>query len=46
VSTVYESDSSSASFAQSVVYGVKTLGVTARYMLHRAHLRRSRLFEP
>jgi glycosyltransferase involved in cell wall biosynthesis len=46
VSTVYESDSSSASFTQSVVYGVKTLGVTARYMLHRAHLRRSRLFEP
>ncbi|HZG93169.1 MAG TPA: glycosyltransferase family 2 protein [Mycobacteriales bacterium] len=45
VSTVYEADSSSASFGQSAVYGAKTLGVAARYALHRSRLRRSRLFE-
>ncbi len=44
--TRYFSDASSASFGQSVVYGVKTLGVAARLLLHRSGIVRSRKFMP
>ncbi|MFN2626592.1 MAG: glycosyltransferase family 2 protein, partial [Mycobacteriales bacterium] len=44
VTTRYEQDSSSVSFRQSVTYGTKTLVVAARYVLHRAHIKRQRLF--
>jgi glycosyltransferase involved in cell wall biosynthesis len=44
--TRYFSDASSASAGQSIVYGLKTLGVAARFMLHRSGLVRSRKFLP
>ena len=44
--TRYFSDASSASFAQSVVYGIKTLGTGARFMLHRSGVLRSKKFMP
>jgi glycosyltransferase involved in cell wall biosynthesis len=44
--TRYFPDASSASFGQSVVYGLKTLGAAARLILHRAHVWRSRKFMP
>jgi glycosyltransferase involved in cell wall biosynthesis len=42
--TRYFAEASSISFADSVVYGVKTLGIAGRLLLHRAGLR-SRKFE-
>jgi glycosyltransferase involved in cell wall biosynthesis len=44
--TRYFPDASSASFGQSVIYGLKTLAAAATLMLHRAHLWRSRKFLP
>jgi glycosyltransferase involved in cell wall biosynthesis len=44
VSTRYFAEASSVDFRVSTVYGLKTLGVLARYVLHRAGLR-SRLFQ-
>lgn len=44
--TRYHSDASSASFAQSIVYGIKTLGAAARLLAHRSRLLRSRKFMP
>ncbi len=44
--TRYFPEASSASFNQSVVYGLKTLWAAARLLLHRAHLIRSRKFLP
>jgi glycosyltransferase involved in cell wall biosynthesis len=44
--TRYFPDASSASFGQSVVYGMKTLGAAGRLLLHRAHIWRSRKFMP
>jgi glycosyltransferase involved in cell wall biosynthesis len=44
--TRYFPEASSASFTQSVVYGIKTLWAAARLLLHRAHLVRSRKFLP
>ena len=44
--TRYSSDASSASFAQSMVYGIKTLGTGARFMLHRSGVLRSKKFMP
>jgi glycosyltransferase involved in cell wall biosynthesis len=42
--TRYHSEASSASPRASVVYGIKTLGTAARFMLHRRGLLRSRKF--
>ncbi len=44
--TRYFPEASSASLRQSFVYGVKTLGVSARLVLHRHRLLRSRKFMP
>jgi len=44
--TRYFSDASSASFAQSTVYGLKTLVAAGRFILHRRHVLRSRKFMP
>jgi glycosyltransferase involved in cell wall biosynthesis len=44
--TRYFSEASSASARQSVVYGAKTLGATARFVLHRAGIVRSRKLLP
>jgi glycosyltransferase involved in cell wall biosynthesis len=44
--TRYFAEASSASFRQSVVYGLKTLGVLARLVLHRHGIARSRKFLP
>jgi glycosyltransferase involved in cell wall biosynthesis len=44
--TRYFPEASSASFGQSVVYGVKTLLAAGRLLLHRAHVIRSRKFLP
>jgi hypothetical protein len=44
--TRYFPEASSASFRQSVVYGIKTLGAGARLVLHRCGLWRSRKFMP
>jgi glycosyltransferase involved in cell wall biosynthesis len=44
--TRYHPDASSASAGQSIVYGVKTLGAAARFVLHRRGLVRSRKFMP
>jgi glycosyltransferase involved in cell wall biosynthesis len=44
--TRYFAEASSASFGQSVVYGVKTLATAARFLLHRSHIVRSRKFMP
>jgi glycosyltransferase involved in cell wall biosynthesis len=44
--TRYFPEASSASARQSVVYGVKTLGAAARFILHRSRILRSRKFLP
>jgi glycosyltransferase involved in cell wall biosynthesis len=44
--TRYFPEASSASAAQSVIYGIKTLGAAGRLMLHRSGLLKSRKFEP
>lgn len=44
--TRYFAEASSASAAQSIVYGLKTLGATARLALHRHRIVRSRKFTP
>jgi glycosyltransferase involved in cell wall biosynthesis len=41
VPTRYFEEASSVGFQRSVVYGLSTLRVVARYLLHRLHLRRS-----
>src|SRR3954454_21528540 len=42
VPTRYFEEASSVGFRRSVVYGLSTLGVVGRYMLHRLRVRRSR----
>jgi glycosyltransferase involved in cell wall biosynthesis len=44
--TRYFPEASSASAAQSIVYGLKTLGAAGRLLLHRSGLLRSRKFIP
>jgi len=44
VTTRYFTEASSVDFKNSVIYGVKTLGVLLRYILHRLGILRSRLF--
>lgn len=44
VATKYFPEASSASFEQSLVYGLKTIGTMLRLVLHRAGAVRSRLF--
>jgi glycosyltransferase involved in cell wall biosynthesis len=44
--TRYFPEASSASFGQSVVYGLKTLATCARLLVHRSGLLRSRKFMP
>jgi hypothetical protein len=44
VATKYFPEASSASFPQSVVYGLKTLATMGLLTLHRSRLLRSRLF--
>ncbi len=44
--TRYFPEASSASARQSVVYGVKTLGAAARFILHRSGVLRSKKFQP
>ena len=44
--TRYFPDASSASFAQSVVYGLKTLSVAGRFVLHRSRVLRCKKFMP
>jgi glycosyltransferase involved in cell wall biosynthesis len=44
--TRYAADSSSISFKNSVRYGLGVLGVSLRFALHRAGLRKSALFAP
>lgn len=44
--TRYFPEASSASAKQSVIYGIKTLAVAARLLLHRSGLIRSRKFSP
>ena len=46
VSTKYFEEASSTTLEQSVVYGLKTLLVMARFLLHRAGVLKSRLFRP
>jgi glycosyltransferase involved in cell wall biosynthesis len=46
IQTRYHSDASSTSMRANIRYGLGTLGVMARYVLHRGHLLRSRLFLP
>ncbi len=46
VSTRYFTEASSVSFKNSVIYGVKTLGVLARYVMHKAGILSCRLFLP
>jgi glycosyltransferase involved in cell wall biosynthesis len=46
VSTKYFKEASSVGFKQSVIYGVQTLLVLGKYLLHRSRLLRSRLFMP
>lgn len=46
VSTRYFEEASSTTFKQSLVYGLKTLGVMGRYFVHRTGMSRSRLFLP
>ena len=41
VPTRYFAEASSVGFRRSVVYGLSTLRVVVRYLLHRAHIRRS-----
>jgi glycosyltransferase involved in cell wall biosynthesis len=45
-STRYHADASSASAKQSMVYGLKTIGAAARFIMHRKGLLRSRKFMP
>jgi hypothetical protein len=42
VPTRYFKEASSVNFRRSVVYGLSTLRVIARFMLHRLRVRRSR----
>lgn len=44
VETRYFAEASSTSFRQSLVYGLKTEWTMFRYLLHRTHIARSRLF--
>jgi len=44
--SIYFADASSIGFWPSVVYGLKTLGVAGRLLLHRLHVKRSPLFMP
>ncbi|HUB77066.1 MAG TPA: glycosyltransferase family 2 protein, partial [Solirubrobacteraceae bacterium] len=44
--TRYHADASSASVRQSVIYGFKTLGAAARFVLHRRGLLPSRKLMP
>ena len=44
VTTRYFTEASSVDFRNSVIYGLKTLGVLFRYILHRLGVFRSRLF--
>ncbi len=46
VETKYFPEASSASFAQSLVYGLKTELTMSKFLLHRLHVSRSRLFKP
>ncbi|HET9444597.1 MAG TPA: glycosyltransferase family 2 protein [Acidimicrobiales bacterium] len=46
VSTRYFDEASSTTLKQSVVYGLKTLLVMGRFLLHRTRVSRSRLFLP
>ncbi len=46
VPTRYFEEASSVGFRRSVVYGLSTLRVVARYLLHRARLRRSPKLSP
>ena len=43
--TKYFPEASSTSMRANLRYGVATLGVMGRLLLHRAHLSKSRLFE-
>lgn len=45
VPTRYFAEASSASFGQSVIYGLKILWLVFRYLLHRAKIARGRQFE-
>jgi hypothetical protein len=44
--TTYSGDVSSIDFGDSVIYGLRTLGVAARLVLHRRRLVPCRRFEP
>ena len=44
--SIYFADASSISFRPATVYGVKTVWLAIRLVLHRAHVWRSRKFEP
>ena len=46
IHTKYFPEASSTSMRANLRYGVATLGVMARLLLHRAHVSKSRLFEP
>ncbi len=46
VPTRYFDEASSVGFRRSVVYGLSTLRVVARYLLHRSGIRRSRQLLP
>jgi glycosyltransferase involved in cell wall biosynthesis len=44
--SVYFAEASSISFKPALVYGIKTVGLAARLLLHRARIVRSRKFDP
>jgi hypothetical protein len=44
--TRYFAEASSINFGRSVVYGLGVLATSLRFRLHRAGLRRDRLFDP
>jgi hypothetical protein len=46
VPTRYFAEASSVSFRRSVVYGLSTLRVVARYLLHRTGIRRTPKLSP
>jgi glycosyltransferase involved in cell wall biosynthesis len=46
IHTRYHADASSTSMKANVVYGLSTLGVMVRWLLHRARILKSRLFVP
>jgi hypothetical protein len=46
IHTRYHADASSTSMKANVVYGLSTLGVMVRWILHRARILKSRLFVP